>query len=99
MHYYYQYKGPTSASRALGPGLDTRGVGGYAVLPVGVGENGEPYEIVAEAGNTPGEPPAWVLERIKDYQERDRADASIRDLPAGGGTLPGMSPLRSPPAA
>jgi RecA-family ATPase len=84
MHYYYQYKGPTSASRALGPGLDTRGVGGYAVLPVGVGENGEPYEIVAEAGNTPGEPPAWVLERIKDYQERDRADASIRDLPAGG---------------
>lgn len=61
-HYYYIGQGPNSASSKLGPGLDTRGQGGYVLIPGSANGNGIPYSF-AEAGD-PDPLPKWLSDMV-----------------------------------
>ena len=60
-HLYYAGSGRSSVRKALGPGVDTRGVGGYILIPPSV-INGRPYKVFANDPIT--ELPAWVSEKL-----------------------------------
>ncbi len=48
LHLYFNGSGPCSRSK-LGPKIDTRGYGGYVLVPPSIGENGKPYRVVTPA--------------------------------------------------
>jgi hypothetical protein len=61
-HYYFRWQHPLGNSAGkLGPGLDTRGEGGYVVVPPSI-IDGSYYEWMNEGD--PAELPAWLLERL-----------------------------------
>lgn len=60
-HLYYMGRLPTGASR-LAPHIDTRGVGGYALVPPSI-VDGRPYRVIDDAEIAPL--PAGVSERLK----------------------------------
>jgi predicted P-loop ATPase len=67
-HFLFAVTGPVknSASR-IGPGIDTRGDGGYIVGGPSIHPNGEPYTWDADArpSQLPAAPcPAWILDRL-----------------------------------
>jgi predicted P-loop ATPase len=67
-HFLFAVTGPVknSASR-IGPGIDTRGDGGYIVGGPSIHPNGEPYTWDADARPSQlpaAECPAWILDRL-----------------------------------
>jgi hypothetical protein len=79
-HFYFSGKGRTSASR-IAPGVDTRGAGGYTILPPSIHGTGAAYRwLDPEVGVLPV--PGWLLELL----ERGRPDLEVgvrRHLPDG----------------
>lgn len=64
-HYWFKYPhgarlGNTAGK--LGPGLDTRGEGGYVVLPPSVGHNGRAYQWAFR--DELADAPAWLVESL-----------------------------------
>ena len=51
-HLYHKHAAPTTASK-LGPGLDTRGHGGYVLLPGSKNGTGKSYELIKDNPLTP----------------------------------------------
>lgn len=78
-HYWYRYPSGVrlgNTAGKLGPGLDTRGDGGYVVLPPSVGHNGRPYswafrEDLADA-------PGWLVEALAPPARTPRQPAAVR---------------------
>ncbi len=77
---HYHFKMPPSrvpsTQASLGPGIDVRATGGYAMLPPSVHESGKVYREEGAEGTTPSfyPVPSWfftVLERVKQ-QKRQR---------------------------
>ena len=94
-HRHFKHPGEHLRNSAgqLGPGLDTRGDGGYVLVPPSVGAGGRRYESIERAPLAPA--PDWLLERLRGCSQhvpngqcrREPTDtwvAYVRDgLPAG----------------
>jgi hypothetical protein len=75
-HYYYRGNGRNSASTLLGPGLDSRGAGGYVVAPCSPGYAADP-DTIAPA-------PAWLTSLLDPARPEvlpPRQDPPDPDLP------------------
>lgn len=93
-HVYFAHPGlncPNTASR-LGPGIDTRGDGGYVVAPPSTHVSGRRYEwLIFDAPLAPL--PSWMLEQLKEKPAPPPAPAGpVRRLDAGG-TAYGLAAL------
>ncbi len=67
-HYYFKNPetGFKSTGGALGPGIDTRGKGGYVIAPPSNHRSGSQYEWVEEPGKIDiAELPAWISEGLR----------------------------------
>jgi len=71
-HLYYAGSLPPSAGK-IAPGIDTRGVGSYVLVPPSV-VNGHEYTVVDGMGTAPV--PAWIVERMS-------APTAAREAPEG----------------
>jgi len=77
-HIYYEGSGRSTVQSALGPGVDSRGVGGYVLLPPSV-VDGKPYV----ANNAEIEPlPAWVSNMLATSVREAREVTTDLDAPA-----------------
>jgi putative DNA primase/helicase len=55
--------------KALGPGLDLKGDGGYVIAPGSIHpDTGNKYEVLID--REPVEAPEWLLKKIRDHAER-----------------------------
>jgi Bifunctional DNA primase/polymerase, N-terminal len=78
-HYWWKYPADVelrNTAGKLGPGLDTRGEGGYVVLPPSVGHNGRHYEWMFR--DDLAAPPRWLVESLVTPPRTARERASIR---------------------
>jgi hypothetical protein len=87
-HFWWKYPAGVELRNTvgrLGPGLDTRGTGGYVVLPPSVGHNGRPYEWMVR--DELADPPTWLTESLRPRPRtaRERADVrwSVHPTPYG----------------
>jgi len=71
-HLYFRGSGKTT-SRAIGAGVDTRSVGGYAIIPDGVA-----YVPTVNAPIAPA--PPWVVEMAGKGRARDRPEDAERPV-------------------
>lgn len=77
---HYWFTGSVASSvQKLGPKLDTRGRGGYVLIPPSV-INGVPYAIVNNAPYAPL--PEWVTRRLNMKEQKHVAATDELDLPA-----------------
>lgn len=77
LHLYFRGALPGSVGR-LGPGIDTRGIGSYALLPPSRVGDGS-YEVVQEVDYAPL--PGWVLETLDKSRRATAATTSELDQP------------------
>ena len=77
-HLYYQGKAPTSAGK-LGDHIDTRGEGGYVLVPPSV-VNGVPYKI--EEKRAYEQLPQWARAALETIHAPVKAAVEEKDLPA-----------------
>lgn len=75
LHLWFEGEAPTSARTLLGPGLDTRGRGGYVAIEPSV-IDGKPY-ISNEADPAPT--PAWLSE-VFEAKKQEEKEALTDDL-------------------
>lgn len=98
LHYYFKFPGPEYRNTAgkLGPGLDTRGNGGYVVGAGSTHASGAIYSWKVDSGPDDGvelaEAPAWLLKLCKV----EKAAGKKRE--AGGGETAGSGAARFVPA-
>jgi hypothetical protein len=80
LHYWFTGSCPSSVAK-LGPKLDTRGVGGYVLVPPSI-VNGVEYTYANEVEDI-AEAPAWIASALADLRDRHEAAEGIElDLPA-----------------
>ena len=78
LHYYFAGPGPSTESK-LGPGLDTRGVGGYALIPGSVNGNNNPYKLrTPYPFPSPAPIPTWAKDILAQH---DQTKDPKRDIP------------------
>lgn len=77
LHLYYEGSGPTSASK-LGRHVDTRGEGGYVLLPPSM-VNGRRYALSKPLQYAPV--PAWIIEALAKPERHVVASVDELDLP------------------
>jgi hypothetical protein len=80
-HFYFAGQGRLSASR-IASGVDTRGAGGYAILPPSVHANGSRYRWI-NPGAEPLPAPLWLLEALDRGTPEELAVGAPRRLPDG----------------
>lgn len=79
-HLYFSGEGPTT-TRRLGAGVDTRGVGGYAIAPCSIHPSGHVYRWLDP--HRPTAPvPTWLLEALTPPAV-ETAVGERRELPTG----------------
>jgi hypothetical protein len=81
-HAYFAYPGsiPSTAS-LIGPGVDTRGDGGYAIAPPSVHPTGHVYAFIGDPWEPLALAPQWLLDAARTKPEKpitERAVAMIR---------------------
>jgi hypothetical protein len=86
-HYWFAHKRALRSSAGiLGPGVDTRGEGGYVVVPPSVGENGRAYKFMSRGRLSVdmAELPGWVLELLDGERRRNGPAPKVADfIPEG----------------
>lgn len=85
-HYVFRHSGRTLKSGAgvLGPGLDTRGEGGYVLVPPSVGANGRVYRYMrTEKKIAVAEPPAWLFAIVEEQLRFAPAPEVEKVIPEG----------------
>jgi Bifunctional DNA primase/polymerase, N-terminal len=80
-HFYFTGQGRSSAGR-IAPHVDTRGAGGYTVLPPSIHVSGLVYRWI-DPEMTPAPVPAWLLEALERSQPADSSVGERRRLPDG----------------
>jgi hypothetical protein len=86
-HLYFKHPRRVIRNSAgqLGPGLDVRGDGGYAIAPPSICENGRAYEWAAERSfddREPAELPRWLSALLQPTSPR-HGDAPDKGIPEG----------------
>lgn len=88
-HYYFCHPGRKigNTSNRLGPGIDTRGDGGYIVAPGSIHKTGKRYEWAP--GASPNETliapaPEWLLDLIERPKKPDYSNQRVQELTAIG---------------
>jgi Bifunctional DNA primase/polymerase, N-terminal/Primase C terminal 1 (PriCT-1) len=82
-HFYFAHPGgriPTTASR-LGPRLDVRGDGGYALVPPSLGANGRRYEL--DDQQEPAAAPGWLVELMAELKSSSDGGSAGDQIPEG----------------
>jgi hypothetical protein len=80
-HLWFRCSGPIPSTTArVGIGIDTRGDGGYVLVPPSIHPNGRRYAWVRELGDQLAAAPAWLVQivRTKPRSISERALAGIR---------------------
>ncbi len=76
LHIYLRAWGPiANTAGKLGPGLDTRGDGGYVVAPPSLHVSGKRYRWIEEASEA--DPPAWLQSALDPPRQRHTTDLPI----------------------
>jgi len=93
-HYYYKGHGQNSASN-LGPGLDTRGAGGYVLIPGSANGSGAPYSCNSVQIDL--DPiPSTILLGLKEVSvKKENADTPVADLDQPANIKAAMSYLEN----
>lgn len=84
--FWFAPSGLGSYVRRIGTGLDTKGAGGYVVVPPSVHPNGAVYTFTREGSLAPA--PAWLVEAARKVDEEAPAPA-----PRGASTAYGRAAL------
>lgn len=92
---YFLPAGVRNTAGKLGPGIDTRGDGGYVVAPPSVHPNGAVYTLVRDIPPVPW--PSWLLQRlgIGSAPSSAAAPAALTKVSPPGSTAYGRGALRS----
>lgn len=74
-HHYYKWHPMldtiTTTTTGILPNVDTRGEGGYVIIPPSVGFNGMGYEWLSPPQSTPlAYPPLWLINLLRDSTQR-----------------------------
>jgi len=88
LHYFFKHPGFEMRNTAgkVAPGLDTRGDGGYVVLPPSVHESGNTYQWDIEQHPNrmePAEIPSWLLELLREEKQQPQAPMQQAPVQAG----------------
>jgi Bifunctional DNA primase/polymerase, N-terminal/Primase C terminal 1 (PriCT-1) len=85
-HYQFAHQGRTLKSTAgsLGAGLDSRGEGGFALVPPSVGANGRAYKWMRAPEKAElAAPPDWLFEVLEEQLRFDAAPKVEEIIPEG----------------
>jgi putative DNA primase/helicase len=97
MHLYFVMPGtdqPLSNSTGkLGPGIDTRGQGGYIIAPPSVNSSGKSYQYVDESVGL-AKPPEWVIDLLIKPKKEPWHAISVASI-LGDDTLYGKAALEA----
>ncbi len=70
-HLYFRTPTPLGNTvRKLGPGLDTRGDGGYVIAPPSIHESGRPYAWSVDTASQFADAPEWLLDLLSSPRRR-----------------------------
>ena len=83
-HFYFlQPEGRPVGNLKLGPGLETKGRGGYVIAPPSVTDKGG-YSTILD--RPPAEPPQWLMDMIGEHRKQQRGEPSkiaVEAVPTG----------------
>lgn len=89
--WHHLYQDPTGALRntasRLGPGIDTRGTGGYIIAPPSIHPNGNRYTWADDPTTTPiAQLPGWIHEQLNPTPKPAPTSGPTLTTPADGTT-------------
>jgi len=82
-HFVYQYPGDHvlyNSAQVVAPGVDTRGQGGYIVLPPSIHASGNRYQMHKVVEVKPA--PLWLLEAFREDSPKDSSTRPVIDFQA-----------------
>jgi Bifunctional DNA primase/polymerase, N-terminal/AAA domain len=91
-HYYFQIPatGLRCSTGDIGPGIDTRGDGGYVIAPPSLHKSGERYEWIDGLDTPLARVPEWIIEKLTPTKVGTNSGATstpaTRLTPTGGTT-------------
>ena len=77
LHVWYSAPPTANSAKKVGPGIDTRGPGGFAVMP-GSTIDGVPYQLVLDLPLQPA--PAVILDKLRAPRDRATDQAAMVEL-------------------
>jgi putative DNA primase/helicase len=83
LHLYLRAPATRNTAGAIGPGIDTRGEGGYVVAPPSRHASGGVYHWTPDQPEEPTPAPGWLLELLRPPTPNGQAPPVGDEIPAG----------------